>query len=110
VKLVFSMGSLRGEFAVPVGCCDSTVHEEVTSGDECTVRAHKKRTDTSDLVGSTYAPGSARGDHSSIPFTAWASQFILSEWGKDDARADRIETRTALAPANRFGHHPQHVR
>ena len=33
-----SRGSLRREFAVPVGCGHSAIHEDVAAGDEPTVR------------------------------------------------------------------------
>ena len=32
---------LRGEVAIPIGCCHATVHEEVAAGDERALRPHE---------------------------------------------------------------------
>lgn len=48
-------------------------------------------------------------DHTPIPFAAWPGEFVLGERGHNDPRADRVDPRASLAPANRLGHHAQRV-
>ena len=101
--------SLRSEFAVPVGSGHAAVHEEVAAGDERAIRAHEQRADGSDLVRSAGAPGRRELDHAPVSLAARAGQLVLGERRDDDAGADRVDPRAALAPAHRLGHHAQRV-
>lgn len=70
---------LWSQLAVPVGGRHFPVHQDVAPGDEPAARAHEKRTDCADLVGSANRP------------------------------ADRVDPGSALAPANTFGHRPERI-
>ena len=102
--------SVRGQFAVEVGGGDTAVHEEVAAGDESAVGAHEERADGPDLVWSAGAPGRRQLDHAPVSLAAGTGQLVLREWGDDDAGADRVDPRAALAPPDGLGHHAQRVR
>src|SRR5688500_14258654 len=55
------------------------------------------------------APHRGQLEHAPVPRAARAGQLVLREWGVDDAGADRVEPRAALAPPDGLGHHPQRV-
>ena len=48
-------------------------------------------------------------DHAPVSFAAGTGQFVLGERGDDDAGADGIDPRPALAPPHGLGHHPQRI-
>ena len=53
--------------------------------------------------------GRGQLDHAPVALAAGAGQLVLGEGGDDDAGADRVDPRAALAPADGLGHHPQRV-
>ena len=65
--------------------------------------------DRSHLVWSAGAPGRGPLDHAPVPCAARTAEFVLGERGHNDASADCVDPRTALAPAHRLGHHAQRV-
>lgn len=101
--------SFRGEVAIPVGSGDSAIHKEVATGDECTVRAHQERSDSTNLVRRARAPGRTQFDHAPVTFAAWTAQFVPGQGRDDDSGANRIEPRTALTSFDGFRHHSQRV-
>ena len=68
-----------------------------------------RRADGADLVGSAGASSRRHLDHAPVPCAARPGQLVLGERGDDDARADRVDPRAALAPADRLGHDAQRV-
>src|SRR5215207_1136435 len=89
-----------GEVAVPVGGGHPAVHEDVAAGDEPPVRAHEQRAHGAYLVRAASAPGRGPLDHAPVPCAARTAEFVLGERGHNDARADRVDPRTTLAPAH----------
>src|ERR1035437_1413876 len=110
-KVLYSIScpSFRGQFAVTVGRCHATVHEEIAAGDKGAVRSHQQRTNVSHLIWRTGAPGGAKFDHASVALASWAGQLILCKGRDNDSRADRVDTRSALAPPYRLRHHAQRI-
>ena len=74
-----------------------------------TVRAHQQRADGATSSGVPARPAGLSLDHAPVSLTARPGQFVLGERGDDDAGADRVDPRAALAPAHGLGHHPQRV-
>ena len=54
-------------------------------------------------------PAGAQLDHAPVSLAARTGQLVLGEGRDDDAGADRVDPRAALAPPHRLGHHPQRV-
>jgi hypothetical protein len=57
------------------------------------------------------AGATRRGDrnHAPVTFAARTVEFILRQRRHNDARANRVNPRTAFAPPDRFGHHAQRI-
>jgi len=73
------VGSLGGELPVPIGGSDATIHEEIASGDERTLRPHQECTYRADFVRRAGAPDRAQLYHASVPIPAGAGQFVIGE-------------------------------
>src|SRR5689334_14601560 len=95
------------EVAVPVGGCYTAIHQDVTARDEAAVWSHEQSADGTNFVGSAGALGDRSFDHAPVPGATRPREFVLGEWGHDNPRADRIDSRATLAPAHCFGHHAQ---
>src|SRR5208337_3713971 len=104
------MALLWSEFAEPISRRYSAIHEEIAAGDKRALRTHEKCADSSYFVGSASSSRRTRFHHVSVACTTRPFQFIIRERGDDDARADRIDPRAALAPTDGFRHHTQRVR
>src|ERR1041385_8588925 len=98
IVITFSYLLLWREFAKPIGGGHSAVHQEVNAGDEPAIRTHEQRAYGSDFVWSSGPLRRSEFDHVAVACAAWTGQFVFCQGRDDNARTDRVDSRTALAP------------
>jgi hypothetical protein len=87
----------------------SSVHEEVAARKEGALGPHQQGPDRAHFVGCAAATGRAQLDHPAVARSARPAELVARQRGENDSRADGVDPRAALAPADRLGHDPQRV-
>ena len=88
----------------------ATVHEEVAAGDERALGAPSAaRRIAPYLIWGAATPDRRQLDHAPVSLAAGSGQLVSGERGEDNAGADRVDSRAALAPPDSLGHHPQRI-
>ena len=82
---------------------DAAIHEEVASGDESTLRSQEQRRDIPHIVRGAGPLCRAAVDHAPLARAARPCQLVLRKRRHNDARANGVDARAALAPADRRG-------
>ena len=71
--------------------------------------AHDELSQVADFIRAAGATGRAKGQHLAVAFSAGPVEFVVGQRRNDDARADGIDRRSAMAPAGGFIHDAQDV-
>src|SRR3954453_3030372 len=84
---------------------DAAVDEQVGAGQEPGLE-HELGSG-GDLVGGADPAGGAAGDHGLVAGGAGSGHLVLGQRGEDDAGADGVDARPAVAPGHGGALHPQ---
>jgi hypothetical protein len=88
----------------PSGCCHTTIHQEIATGDKGAIRPHKKGCHICDLVRSSCPAGWTGIDHVPIPCASRPVQLIVGKRRHDNAGTDGVDSCSSLSPPYSFRH------